>query len=139
MLLSSTDPEITLQQARLILPPQIYPGVRDEIIILPPDYQFYFSRFDRLVRQALEINVEAPGSETLKVGDAFMPVVIDSVYTTKGRLYQDKSLYYLNYFVVWGEGELPSLEYRSLQFIERLAAEQDPVEHIRARWEQGLT
>jgi len=133
MLIKPTTDEITLQGATLYYPPELNVS---ECMATPPSYSISTYRISLAIGDHLRKSYPKYKNKYLVGVDSVIPIVIDSRYTTKGKLFFEKATYFLRYeFVLSDEnGNIPLVKVIGLAFVGRLSYDTDPCIYLQELW-----
>lgn len=122
--LHSLDPSMILQQGKAIFPAEVDD---QEWPILPPDHRLYVVMLRAGLQRVLEEKVgREPGKASVSI-DANVPVVISSLFSAKGQLYEDTSLYRIVFsFVIDGDSSAPpTVDFKGLIHLEHMESDRE--------------
>jgi hypothetical protein len=124
---------INLQNATVYFPPQID---SEEYSIISPEYLLPLSHIELQVQNIFE-EIASPDPDSIMVGsEKLLPLVIRSQYVAQGKLYQDTSLYFLQFMVFIGDDV--NLIFNSLLFGQRIETNSDIEQFLKNEFELML-
>lgn len=135
IVISPTDPNIRLQRASVYFPPQLTDSTWD---VTPPKFSVALVVLRYELETLFEKSVPREVGFLKFVPEFGVPLIIDSVYTAKGQVFEDRSLYLLTSFVTVFEedSKRPTIQFQGLRFLERIGRDKTPHETLRGLWNQ---
>ncbi|WP_158683792.1 hypothetical protein [Pseudoalteromonas sp. T1lg22] len=134
--ITPTNDKVVMQKAMVTFPDAISDVVWP---IEMPDHVLHMASQMNAIQDLVEQRIPKSDGNIIMLDDSRIPVVVESRYIANATLFEDRSLYSIEYnAIVWpDEHRKPGVILNGISFFRRLSADEHSKKVLNDLWEQG--